>query len=235
MIQLLEVTVMFKSEIIRRTQRYIKQCLPDDCTAHDWRHARRVCSMALKIAAQERKEVNKLVIILAALLHDLDDWKFNGKGMIRASKARCWLTRLKLESKIIEQVCKIIREMPFRGAKVAATMSTLEGKIVQDADRLDAMGAIGIARAFAYGGFKKRLIYHPRMHPKPHKKFIYYKKCPSSTINHFYEKLLLLKNLMNTRAARAIARQRHRFMLFFLRQLFKELRITKYKLPHVPS
>lgn len=214
---------MNKYGIIIKTKPHIKRFLPADCTGHDWQHAERVMKMAFKIAAKEAKPVNKLVIALAALLHDLEDWKFDSSNKIKTGKVRKWLVKLKLDPIIIAHVCTIIREMPFKGARVKNKMTTWEGKIVQDADRLDAVGAIGIARAFAYGGFKRRLIYNHRVNHKLHKTFTAYKKSNSSTINHFYEKLLLLKNRMNTKEARAIAKQRHKFMLDFLRQFFIDL------------
>jgi len=213
---------MSKKNIISLTQKYIKQVLPEDCTAHDWRHAERVRRMALYIATREKLSVNRLVINLTTLLHDLDDWKFVPKTIIKSSRARQWLTKLKLDSHTIEHICAIIREMPFRGAKVPSKMSTLEGKIIQDADWLDALGAIGIARAFAYGGFKKRLIYNPRVLPKLHRTFVAYRSDHSSTINHFYTKLLVLKHGMNTKTARVLARKRHQLLQTFLRQFFSE-------------
>lgn len=164
------------------------------------------------------------VVKLASLLHDISDWKFNsGDDSIGPKTARKWLEKLQVKEETIFQICEIIKNISFKGANVKINkMQTKEGMIVQDADRLDAIGAIGIGRAFAYGGYDKREMYNPNIKPIKHKSFVQYKKNRSPTINHFYEKLLLLKNLMNTKTARKIAEKRHKFMKEFLDKFYNE-------------
>ena len=136
-----------------------------------------------------------------------------------------WLKKIGIGAEIIGRVCEIIKNISFKGAGVRAGMNTLEGKVVQDADRLDALGAIGIARTFAYGGSKGRPIYDPLVRPKRHKTFAQYKKGAGPTINHFYEKLLLLKGLMNTRTGRIMAQKRHAFLEIYLKRFFREWKV----------
>jgi len=163
------------------------------------------------------------VVQLAALLHDIADYKFHGGDDILGPQlAEKWLKKMQVEKGIISHVCEIIKEISFKGARVKSKMKTKEGMIVQDADRLDAMGAVGIARCFATGAKLNREIYNPKIKPKLHKSFEEYKKARSTSINHFYEKLLLLKDLMNTKTAKKIAKERHKFMKQFLDRFFKE-------------
>ena len=213
---------MNKKEIIKKTESFVKKHLKGDVTGHDWWHIDRVRKMALRIAKKE-KNVDLFVVQLAALLHDIADWKFHGGNeTIGIKLAEEWLKRLKVEKNVIERVCEIIREISFKGAEVKSKMKTKEGMIVQDADRLDAIGAIGIARCFATGAKLNREIYNPEIKPRLHKTFEEYKKAKSTSINHFYEKLLLLKDLMNTKTAKKIAEKRHKFMEEFLDRFFKE-------------
>lgn len=208
---------MNKKEIIKRTTAHVKALLDKEGTGHDWFHIERVVRNAKKIARKEGGDL--FVIELGALLHDIADWKFyGGDTAIGPRKAREWLEKLKVDEKIIPQVTEIVQNISFREGTNKVKMKTLEGKIVQDADRLDAMGAIGIARCFAYGGYRGREIYNPKVRPK--KKYKNLKS--STTINHFYEKLLLLRGRMNTRAGRRMAGERHKFMEQFLRQFYKE-------------
>lgn len=174
--------------------------------------------MALKLAEIEGGD--KFIIEMAALLHDLDDWKLNGNTDI--SKSKEWLEALDIEQNEIDKILEIIEQVSFKGAGVETKATTLEAKIVQDADRLDAIGAIGIARTFAYGGSIARLIYHPEIKPVMHNSFSTYKNNTAPTINHFYEKLLLLKELLNTNSAKKIAKKRHNFMEVFLDQFYNE-------------
>jgi uncharacterized protein len=168
----------------------------------------------------QKKEGGDLFVIeMAALLHDVDDWKFSGK----TKKAKQWLSALKLPSHETKNVLEVIGAVSFKGAGVETKPKTIEAKIVQDADRLDAMGAIGIARCFAYGGFAGKPIYDPSIEPKRHATFSQYKKARTTSINHFYEKLLLLKGRMNTRNAKKIAEKRHAFMKAYLEEFFKEI------------
>jgi uncharacterized protein len=164
-----------------------------------------------------------LIVELAALLHDIADWKLNdGDSSVGPKMAKEWLDSQGLEPPMTEHACRIIAGISFKGAKVKQPALSLEGQVVQDADRLDAMGAIGIARAFAYGGSKGRTIYDPAAKPAEHRTAKEFLKNNSTTINHFYEKLLLLKDRMNTPAGKQIAEERHRFMKEFLRQFYEE-------------
>jgi len=200
------------------TEIYIQRHFENEGSGHDWWHIYRVRNMASKIAEIEGGD--KFIIEMAALLHDLDDWKLNGNTDI--SKSKGWLEALDIEQNEIDKILEIIEQVSFKGAGVETKATTLEAKIVQDADRLDAIGAIGIARTFAYGGSKARLIYHPEIEPVMHNSFSTYKNNTAPTINHFYEKLLLLKELLNTNSAKKIAKKRHDFMEVFLEQFYNE-------------
>jgi len=214
--------IMKEEDIIKQTAEFVKEHLGREVTGHDWWHTERVWKLALRIAREE-KDVDLFVVQLAALLHDIADWKFHGGDITVGPKlAEEWLKKLQVEEDIISHVCEIIKEMCFKGAGVKTQMRTKEGMIVQDADRLDAMGAIGIARCFATGAKLNREIYNPEIKPKLHKTFEEYKKAESPSINHFYEKLLLLKDLMNTKTAKKVAEKRHKFMKQFLDRFFKE-------------
>lgn len=215
--------------IIKSTVAYVKKTTSD--SSHDWWHVYRVWKTAIKIAKKERADL--FVVQLAALLHDIADWKFHGGNEeVGPQMAREWLKKLGVNENTIDHVCQIIKDMPFKGAGVATPMRTLEGMVVQDADRLDALGAIGIARTFAYGGHKGREIYNPEIKPKTHKSFEQYKSSKGSTINHFYEKLLLLKDRMNTRTAKKIAEKRHKFMEQFLGEFFGEWNSYRKRKPN---
>lgn len=212
---------MTNIQIIKKTTTYVKNKLYGEGSGHDWWHIVRVVSTAKTIAKKEKADL--FIVELAALLHDIADWKFNdGDEMAGSRVSKEWLIKLKVNPEVIDHVCDIIATSSFKGAGVKSEMKTLEGKIVQDADRLDAIGAIGIARTFAYGGHKNREIYNPTIKPQLHKTAEQYKSNNSPTINHFYEKLLLLKNLMNTKTGRRIALKRHRYMEEFLKQFFAE-------------
>lgn len=212
---------MDEEAIIRQTSEYIRGKLSGEGSGHDWWHVHRVWKNAVHIAGSEN--VKLFVVQLAALLHDISDWKFND-GDVNAGPelAREWLEKLKVDEDTISHVCEIIRDISFKGAGVKTQMRTIEGMVVQDADRLDAIGAIGIARTFAYGGHRGQEIYNPDVRPEWHDSFEEYKNCTGPTINHFYEKLLLLKDLMNTGTAIKIAEERHRYMEQFLDRFFKE-------------
>ncbi len=208
-----------KQDVIKKVAEFVKQKLYSESTGHDWWHCYRVWQLALKIAKNENADL--FVVQLAALLHDIADWKFNKpeQGLVIAKEL---LNQLNVDEQTISHVCEIIRNISFKGAKVKNEISTKEGRIVQDADRLDALGAIGIARCFATGAKLGRPIYDPNIKPKLHTNFDEYKKAKSTSINHFYEKLLLLKDRMNTETARKIAEERHKFMLQFLDRFFRE-------------
>ncbi len=211
---------MNQQEIIQKTADYIKQEFANDSSGHDWWHIYRVWQTALHIC--ERENADGFIVQLAALLHDLDDWKFNDSEDDTPLRAKGWLESLNLDAHTIDSVCNIIKHISFKGADVENKMDSLEGFIVQDADRLDAIGAIGIARAFAYGGYKNRLLYEPGIPSQLHQTFEQYKNSNSSTVNHFHEKLLLLKDKMNTSTAKRIAEGRHAVMTRFLEQFMQE-------------
>lgn len=211
---------MDQNNIIQRTADYIKREFSDDSSGHDWWHIHRVWKNAITLCEQEKAD--SFIVQLAALLHDLDDWKFNETGDETPLRARAWLDSLSIDPSIADAVCRIISHISYKGAGVANKMDSLEGMIVQDADRLDAIGALGIGRAFAYGGYANRPLYDPDSPPKLHASFEEYKNSKSATINHFYEKLLLLKDRMNTSTAKRIAEQRHEVMVKFLDQFMQE-------------
>ena len=211
---------MDPQDIIQRTAEYIKKEFADDSSGHDWWHIYRVWKNAITLCDHEKAD--SFIVQLAALLHDLDDWKFNDSGDETPLRAKAWLDSLSIDPATTDRVCRIITHISYKGAGVVNKMDSLEGYIVQDADRLDAIGAIGIGRAFAYGGYKNRPLYDPDSPPQMHQTFEQYKNSKSATINHFYEKLLLLKDMMNTATAKRIAQQRHDIMVQFLDQFMNE-------------
>lgn len=211
------------SQILLKTEAFIREKLAGDSSGHDWWHIDRVRRNAVHIARDEGADL--YVVELAALLHDVADWKFHGgDDSIGPRTARDWLTRQEVDPTVIDHVCEIIATVSFKGAGVATEMSTIEGKCVQDGDRLDAIGAVGIARAFAFGGHFGRAMYDPEVPPEQHQTFAAYKSKGGPTINHFYEKLLLLKDRMQTATGRRLATERHQFMEQFLDQFFGEWR-----------
>lgn len=217
----------YKQQIIDKTIQFVRQKLEGEGSGHDWWHVYRVYKNALNIVASE--EADEFIVSLGALLHDIADFKFHGGDTeVGPRVAKEWLESLSVDENIIKQVEHIVRNVSFKGAKVKSTMETIEGKIVQDADRLDAIGAIGIARTFAYGGYKEREIYNPDIKPELHDSFEKYKNNESHSINHFYEKLLLLKDLMNTETGRKVADERHKFMELYLQQFYDEWDWRKY-------
>lgn len=212
---------MKNRKIIDRLAKSVKQQLEHEGSGHDWWHVFRVWTMAQRLAKKEKVEV--FVVELAALLHDVADWKFhNGDEKVGPRVARRMLLAEGVDEETITQVCEIISTMGFKGAKVKTNMASREGMVVQDADRLDAIGAIGIARAFAYGGHKGSMLYSPNQKPVMHKTKEEYFKGDGSSVNHFYEKLLLLKDQMNTQGAKRLASERHRFMKKYLDRFFQE-------------
>ena len=208
-------------EIITKTVTYVQSELPHAEGGHDWHHIHRVWNTAKEIAAHE--SCNMLVVELAALLHDIADSKFHGGDEeIGPRKATEFLSSINVDDNTISHVADIIRNISFKGGKTEKSHSSIELDIVQDADRLDAIGAIGIARAFSYGGFKGRAFYDPSIPPNLNMSKEEYKNSSAPTINHFYEKLLLLKDKMNTATGKKMALQRHEFMLSYLEQFYKE-------------
>ena len=212
---------MDQPTILQNTAAYVRQTLSGEGSGHDWWHIYRVWQTARHIGKQEG--VDLLVVELAALLHDIADWKFHdGDETVGPRRAREWLAGQGMPEPIIAHVCEIIATLSFKGAHVPTPMRTREGQVVQDADRLDALGAVGIARVFAYGGHKSRAIYDPEAPPQLHASADAYKRNTGSSVNHFYEKLLLLQDRMNTPTARRLAAGRHQFMEAFLARFFAE-------------
>lgn len=210
-----------EEEIIAATADHVKSLLEGEGSGHDWWHIYRVWNNAKHIAATEKASL--FVVELAALLHDIGDHKFHGgDDTVGPRMAAEWLHQFDLPDTLINQVATIIKEVSFKGAGTTSAMSSIEGCIVQDADRLDAIGAIGIARTFAYGGHKNREMYNPEINPEMHQSFETYKASTAPTINHFYEKLLLLKDRMHTQTAKTIAAKRHLYMEKYLEQFFAE-------------
>ena len=206
---------------IEQTIKYVKEELKGAEAGHDWFHIERVYNNALNLLKSEKAK--EQVVILGALLHDIADSKFhNGDETIGPKKANEFMTSIGIEEDVKEHVIKIIENISFKGGNFERKFASKELEVVQDADRLDAIGAIGIARAFQYGGFKNRTIHDPEEKPKFNMTKEEYKKHTGSTVNHFYEKLLLLKDLMNTETGKQIAQNRHEYMQGFLQQFYKE-------------
>lgn len=211
---------MTQEEKLNKTANYIKEVFSGESSGHDWWHIVRVWNVATKLAHQEGADV--YITEMAALLHDLDDWKFNESD--EPVKAVAWLKELNESPEVSAHIIDIIKNVSYKGAGVETPMHSIEGKCVQDADRIDALGAIGIARTFAYGGHAGHEIYNPNVKAQMHDSFEDYKSKTSHTINHFYEKLLLLKDRMNTQAGKQLAQQRHAFMMVYLDQFYAEWR-----------
>lgn len=212
---------MTEVDVVRQTAQHVRALLDGEGSGHDWWHVYRVWRMAVRLAHGEGADL--FVVELAALLHDVADWKFHGGDLAAGPQAaEAWLRSLDAASETVDRVCDIVGTLSYKGAGVPTPMRTREGMVVQDADRLDAIGAIGIARAFAYGGHAGRPLHDPTVAPVLHASGEQYRTSTAPTINHFYEKLLLLKDRMNTETARIIARERHAYMDAFLRQFFAE-------------
>ena len=212
---------MTSKDIINDTIAFVKKELENAEGGHDWFHIERVYKNAVLIANGENCDI--LIVQLGALLHDIADSKFHdGDETVGPKKARLFLGSKNVPVNTIAHVVNIIENISFKGGHKAKKLSSLELDIVQDADRLDAIGAIGIARTFNYGGFKNRAIYNPEINPNLNMSKEEYKNSDAPTINHFYEKLLLLKDKMNTKTGKEIAAQRHEFMELFLNQFYNE-------------
>ncbi len=208
-------------EVIELTTQFVKQQLNNVESGHDWFHIERVWKNALLISKAEKG--NKLIIELAALLHDIADYKFNnGDELIGSRMTQNFLESIKVERSIINEVVFIVKHISYKGGNTENIEKTIEFNIVQDADRLDAIGAIGIARTFNFGGYKGNEIHNPGQQPKIGQSKEEYKKSAGTTINHFHEKLLLLKDLMNTETGKKLAESRHDYMIGFLQQFNNE-------------
>ena len=211
--------------IIENTITFVKEKLHGAEAGHDWFHIERIWKLSKKIS--ETEDCNLEVVELSALLHDIADPKFNGGDENLALEiSKDFLENQNVSNDIIEQVLFIIKNISFKNRGEVPKYLPIELKIVQDADRLDGIGAIGIARTFNFGGFKNNLMYHPEIPPKLNMTKEEYKKNEGTTINHFYEKLLLMKDLMNTQKGKQLAEERHDFMQKFLDQFYKEWNIT---------
>ena len=215
---------MSNTEIVEETITFVKETLQNAEGGHDWFHIKRVFQNSMLIAKDEKVDI--LVVSLAALLHDIADAKFyDGDETVGPQMAKDFLHSLKVKKKVVRHVVKIIEHISFKnslGKPKKRPFKSKELEVVQDADRLDAIGAIGIARAFNYGGFKNREIYNPDIAPNLKLSKKAYKKSTAPTINHFYEKLLLLKDKMNTATGKKLAESRHQFMLEYLEQFYSE-------------
>ena len=213
--------MMTSEKIIEKTTSFVKEQLINAEGGHDWFHIERVYKNALLISKSEN--VDPFIVTLGALLHDIADSKFHkGDETVGPRKAREFLFKLNVDSTVIEHVINIIENISFKGGHEAQKFRSPELDVVQDADRLDAIGAIGIARCFNYGGFKNRALYDPDMAPNLNMSKTEYKTSTAPTINHFYEKLLLLKDKMNTKTGHQIASNRHAFMEQYLKQFYSE-------------
>jgi len=209
-------------DLISATAQYIEQQFSGEGSGHDWAHIRRVWLMARRLAAAH-PEADAQVTELAALLHDIADWKFHdGDYEAGPRAARAWLLSQQAPEALVGRVEIIIREVSFKGLGVPTPVSSIEAALVQDADRLDAIGAIGVARAFAYGGHKGRPLHDPAVAPVAHDSFVAYQQNTAPTLNHFYEKLLHLKDWLHTDSARAVALGRHRFMEVYVARFLAE-------------
>lgn len=207
--------------LLANTIAFVKKELKNAEGGHDWFHIERVYKNSLLIASEEN--VNTTIVALGALLHDIADSKFHqGDETVGPVKARQFLEGENVSEEIIQHVIKIIENISFKGGNKEQAFFSNELSVVQDADRLDALGAIGIARTFNYGGFKNRALYNPDIQPNLHMSPSEYKASEAPTINHFYEKLLLLKDKMNTKTGQKIATKRHEYMEGFLKQFYAE-------------
>lgn len=209
------------SDLVYRIAEHLKAKFASESSGHDWHHIHRVWKLASQIGGREVANIE--VVELGALVHDIADWKFHdGDDSVGPREAEYLLRAEGASAEVIAQVVDIVRTISFKGAGVTTAMGTLEGKCVQDADRLDAIGAIGIARCFAYGGHAGRLIYDPNELPEMHLTAEAYKASKGHSLNHFYEKLFLLKDRMNTATGKSMAEERHRFMELYVERFLAE-------------
>ena len=211
---------MNKTLMIEKTKEIVKKKLYGEGSGHDWFHIERVYNLAKYIA--EKENADSFIVEMTALLHDIDDWKFSNTNETKTTVTENFLQSINIDDDSFKKIIKIIQTMSFKGGVVDSTQHTIEGKVVQDADRLDAIGAIGIARTFAYGGNKNRIMYDPAINPIDFNSLNEVKNTENHTINHFYEKLLKLKDLMNTNTAKELAERRHKFMETFLDEFYYE-------------
>jgi uncharacterized protein len=214
---------MKKKALREKAARFAKNMLRDAEGGHDWNHIARVVENANKILKKE--QADKHIVILGILLHDIADPKFHDGDETKGPKiSKAFLQEVNAKPGTIKKVMEIVNGISYKGGFNKNKEKSLELKVAQDADRLDAIGAVGIARAFSYGGFSGRKIYEPKQSPKEYQNVEEYRKSDSSTINHFYEKLLKLKDEMNTKTGKKLAKKRHDFMVIYLEQFLKEVK-----------
>lgn len=209
---------MDKALILEKTRDFVKDKMYKEGSGHDWFHIERVCNMSKYLAQKESADM--FIVEMTALLHDIDDWKFS--DIYNTTVTEEFLKSVEVSEEDSNRILNIIKTMSYKGGVVDSTQNTIEGMVVQDADRLDALGAIGIARAFAYGGSKNRSMYDPSIKPIDFKSLDEVKNKDNHTINHFYEKLFKLKDLMNTNTAKEIAKKRHKYMENFIEEFYSE-------------
>ena len=209
---------MNKALILEKTRDFVKEKMYKEGSGHDWFHVERVCNMSKYLAQKESADM--FIVEMTALLHDIDDWKFS--DVYNTTVTEEFLKSVEVSEEDSNRILNIIKTMSYKGGVVDSTQNTTEGMVVQDADRLDALGAIGIARAFAYGGSKNRSMYDPSIKPIDFKSLDEVKNKDNHTINHFYEKLFKLKDLMNTNTAKEIAKKRHKYMESFIEEFYSE-------------
>lgn len=218
---------MDKKEILKQRKKYVKDKLINEGSGHDWFHIERVYNTSKAIYEKEGGDI--FIIEMCALLHDVGDWKFSNDNKTETNEIEDLLESLQVEKSDRDKIINIIRKISFKGGIVDSSQECIEGKIVQDADRLDAIGAIGIARTFTYGGYKNNPIYDPDISINNYNSLEEVKNKKSTTINHFYEKLLKLKDKMNTTEGKRIAEERHEFMENYLNEFFLEWNFAKDK------
>ena len=212
--------------LVEKTAQMVQEKFKNESTGHDWEHIRRVWIMAQRICRKEKADFE--TVELAALLHDISDWKENyGNSTTGADEARRWLVQNNANPILVEHVSQIVSKISFKGSQKPEDMPTLEGKITQDADRLESLGAIGIIRAISFGASKNRILYDPAIPPKSHlTNEVYVQRTinpkDDTTINHFYEKLLLVKDRLHTHTAKKIAQHRHEYIEQFLEEFLSE-------------
>ncbi|MFL2099405.1 HD domain-containing protein [Desemzia sp. FAM 23991] len=211
-----------QKEILKQTEQFVFQLLKKDASGHDWWHIHRVRNLALQMAAEEPGEVDAFICEMAALLHDVPDEKLNETPEAGEKKLTDWLNQLSLTHAEKESLLFIVLNLSYKGGTNKIEMTSIEGKLVQDADRLDAIGAIGIARTMAYSGSRGRLIHDPSKMPREGVSYEEYRSGEDTAIMHFYEKLLKLKDTMNTQTGRSFAENRHQFMEQFLQEFYLE-------------
>lgn len=222
--------------LVKKTWDFIYERQLGEASGHDWWHTMRVYKMAVYLCRSIQEPVDIRIVELGALLHDIDDWKFNhGDENVGPAAAEAWLKKIHAGEKAIEQIPKIIYDLSYKGMDAWKEMPTIEGKIVQDADRLDAVGAIGIARCFAYGGATATEIFNPEIAARVDitQEQYFDRTIKSTQVNHFFEKLLLLKDLYNTPLAQKIGLQRHNYMVKFLKTMLEECNATNSQQYHL--